>query len=204
MAGLSIPQTGTTLRVGYDVLKNYTYLGLQNTRELDGDNYLTRGLTVNVRQADEAIGLFTAQLEQNLRMGILHWNNRLTYQKSGNQFVLAVPSFNVYSNLFIRFKIARVLQCDFGGDLRWFTKYYASEYIPGLSTFGVQETEASRTKVGGYPLVNVYANFLLKHTRFFVMMSHVNCSSGGDYFFTPHYPLNGRIFRFGLSWNFFN
>lgn len=204
MAGLAIHQTGTTLRVGYDVLKNYTYLGVQNTRELDGDNYLTRGLTVNVRQADETIGLFTAQLEQNLRMGILHWNNRLTYQKSGNQFALAVPSFNVYSNLFIRFKIARVLQCDFGGDLRWFTKYYASEYIPGLSTFGVQETETSRTEVGGYPLVNVYANFLLKHTRFFVMMSHVNCSSGGDYFFTPHYPLNGRIFRFGLSWNFFN
>ena len=36
------------------------------------------------------------------------------------------------------------------------------------------------------------------------MFSHVNSSDGGDYFFTPHYPLNQRIFRFGISWNFFN
>ena len=204
MGALTIRRTGTTLRVGYDVLKNYTYLGLQNQREASENNYLTKGLGVHVRQHSGAVGIFTAQLEQNFRFGILHWNSRLTYQKSAEESVIALPTFNVYTNLFIRFKVARVLQCDLGGDLRWFTKYYAPEYIPGLSAFGVQETEASKTKVGGYPLANVYANFLLKHTRFFVMMSHINANSGGDYFLTPHYPLNGRIFRFGVSWNFFN
>ncbi|MBR6456464.1 MAG: hypothetical protein IKT22_01620, partial [Prevotella sp.] len=25
-----------------------------------------------------------------------------------------------------------------------------------------------------------------------------------DYFLTPHYPLNQRVFRFGVSWNFIN
>lgn len=204
MGALTVRKTGTTLRVGYDMLKNYIYLGLQNQRVADGDNYLTKGLGVSVRQHHGAVGILTAQLEQRFQLGILHWDSRLTYQKSAEESVIALPAFNVYTNLFIRFKIARVLQCDLGGDLRWFTKYYAPEYIPGLSAFGVQETESSKTKVGGYPVANVYANFLLKHTRFFVMMSHVNASSGGDYFFTPHYPLNGRIFRFGISWNFFN
>jgi hypothetical protein len=53
--------------------------------------------------------------------------------------------------------------------------------------------------------VNVYANFHLKRTRFFVMFSHVNAGSGKmEYFLTPHYPLNGRVLRLGLSWNFFN
>ena len=71
-------------------------------------------------------------------------------------------------------------------------------------SFAVQEGE-SKTEVGNYPLVNVYANFHLKHTRFFVMMSHINAGNGSkQYFYTPHYPLNNRIFRFGLSWNFFN
>ena len=37
------------------------------------------------------------------------------------------------------------------------------------------------------------------------MMSHINAGNGSkQYFYTPHYPLNNRIFRFGLSWNFFN
>lgn len=35
------------------------------------------------------------------------------------------------------------------------------------------------------------------------MMSHIN-STAGNYFLTPHYPLNQRILRFGISWNFFN
>ena len=25
-----------------------------------------------------------------------------------------------------------------------------------------------------------------------------------NYFFTPHYPMNQRVFRMGVSWNFFN
>ena len=204
MGALTLQKTGTTLRAGYDMLKNYVYLGLQNQRVADGDNYLTKGLDVQVRQHGDAVGIFTAQLEQRIQWGILHWDTRLTYQKSGDEDVIALPALNVYTNLFLRFKIARVLQCDFGGDVRWFSKYYAPEYIPGLSAFGMQETAESKTKVGGYPVANVYANFLLKHTRFFVMMSHINASSGGEYFFTPHYPLNGRIFRFGISWNFFN
>ncbi|MBQ2344661.1 MAG: hypothetical protein II390_03515, partial [Prevotella sp.] len=62
-----------------------------------------------------------------------------------------------------------------------------------------------RTEIGNCPIVDVYANFHLKHTRFFVMMSHVNAEIGDkNYFLVPHYPLNGRVLRFGLSWNFFN
>ena len=97
-----------------------------------------------------------------------------------------------------------MLKCDFGADARYFTKYYAPDYSPALGQYTVQEGDY-RTKVGSYPIVNVYANFHLKRTRFFVMFSHVNAGSGKmEYFLTPHYPLNGRVLRLGLSWNFFN
>ena len=69
----------------------------------------------------------------------------------------------------------------------------------------MQGNTDTRVQIGNYPLINVYANFHLKHTRFFVMYSHVNSGSGNkEYFFVPHYPLNEGIFRFGVSWNFFN
>lgn len=197
-------KTNTRLRVGYDLIKNYTYFGLQNNRVTNGDNFLIEANDVNVRQHSGAISLLTLQLLQNFRLGLFNWQNVITLQKSSDEAVLPTPTLNIYSNLFARFTIAKVLKCDLGIDMRYFTKYNAPEYIPGVGSFGIQENTESQTKIGGYPVLNAYANFQLQHTRFFVMISHVNSSNGGNYFFTPHYPLNERIFRFGVSWNFFN
>lgn len=173
---------------------------------IDGTNFNRTGYQATMRQHTGAISLLTLQLRKNFEFWrLLNWQTELTYQKSSEKEVLPVPDLNVYTNLFLRFNIAKVLRCDLGADLRYFTRYDAPEYNPQLGQFAIQETETSRVKTGNYPLVNVYANFFLKHTRFFVMMSHVNYSSnGGEYFLTPHYPLNQRIFRFGVSWNFFN
>lgn len=200
----SLKKTRTKLRVGYDVLKNYTYFGIRNDRVKSGDNYLVQHNDLNVRQSSSPINLLTLQLQQDFRLGIFNWQNVLTLQKSSKEDILPVPTFNAYSNLFIRFKIARVLDVDLGVDGRYFTSYYAPEYIPGIGTFGIQETDASRTKIGNYPLLNAYANFQLQHTRFYIMFTHANSTDGGRYFFTPHYPLNQRVFQFGISWNFFN
>ncbi|MBQ7422102.1 MAG: putative porin [Prevotella sp.] len=201
---LTLKRTRTQLRLAVDELKNYTYFGQSYDLVEDNTNYLQRNTTVNVRQASNAINLFTLQLRQDFTLGPLNWENELTYQRSSDEDVIAVPALNLYTNLYLRFKIARVLKCDFGADMRYFTKYYAPEYNPAIGQFTVQENEENRVKLGNYPIINVYANFHLKHTRFFVMFSHVNAGDGGNSFLTPHYPINQRLFRFGLSWNFFN
>ena len=199
---LTLKKTKTTLRVVAETLKNYTYFGQQYTVTED---FLRTGNDVAVRQHSGNISLLTAQLSQDLKFGPLCWETVLTYQNSSNKDVLPVPALNIYTNLFLNFRIARVLRCDLGADLRYFTKYYAPDYCPAIGQFTVQENETSRVELGNYPIVNVYANLHLKHARFFVMMSHVNAGSGKiNYFFTPHYPLNERILRFGVSWNFFN
>lgn len=193
-------KTKTTLRVAVDEIQNYTYMAMGYNI---ADDKRT-GNTIDVRQKGSSLSLITLALGQNFKLGPLNWENMITYQKSTDNDVLPVPDLNIYTNLYLRFKIARVLKCDFGADGRFFTKYYAPDYSPALGQYAVQ-TGDNRTKVGEYPVVNVYANFHLKQTRFFVMMSHVNAGSGSrDYFFTPHYPLNQRIFRFGVSWNFYN
>lgn len=193
-------KTKTTLRVAVDEIQNYTYMAMGYNI---ADDKRT-GNTIDVKQKGGSLSLITLALGQNFKLGPLNWENMITYQKSTDNDVLPVPNLNIYTNLYLRFKIARVLKCDFGADGRFFTKYYAPDYSPALGQYAVQ-TGDNRTKVGEYPVVNVYANFHLKQTRFFVMMSHVNAGSGSrDYFFTPHYPLNQRIFRFGVSWNFYN
>lgn len=197
----SYRKTNTTLRVAFDEIQNYTYLAMGYNI---ADDHSRKGNTMEVRQKGGAITLLTLSLAQNFKLGPLNWENVITYQKSTDNDVLPVPDLNIYTNLYLRFKIAKVLKCDFGADGRYFTKYYAPDYSPALGQYAVQ-TGDNRVQTGNYPLVNIYANFHLKHTRFFVMMSHVNAGSGNrQYFLTPHYPLNQRVFRFGLSWNFFN
>lgn len=195
---LSYQKTRTTLRVAFDEMKNYTYFATTYTTSDAG----RLANAVEVRQEGDPISVFTAELKQDFTLGPLNWETVATVQKSTNEDALPLPLVNVYTNLYLRFKIAHVLKCDFGADVRYFTKYKAPDYVPAIGQYVVQANDV-KTEIGNYPLVNVYANFHLKHTRFFAMMSHVNASSGG-YFFAPHYPLNGRVFRFGVSWNFFN
>ena len=203
---LNYQKTRTTLRVAVDEIKNYTYFASSHT--ITSGKRVNHAITVN--QNSGAIHLLTASLSQDFTFGPLNWESVITYQNSSNKTVLPVPTLNLYSNVYLRFKIAHVLRCDFGADVRYFTKYYAPDYVPSLGQYAVQTNtnttgSDSRVEIGNYPVVNVYANFHLKHTRFFIMMSHLNAGTGKkNYFYTPHYPLNQGILRFGLSWNFFN
>lgn len=203
---LNYQKTRTTLRVAVDEIKNYTYFASSHT--ITSGKRVNHAITVN--QNSGAIHLLTASLSQDFTFGPLNWESVITYQNSSNKTVLPVPTLNLYSNVYLRFKIAHVLRCDFGVDVRYFTKYYAPDYVPSLGQYAVQTNtnttgSDSRVEIGNYPVVNVYANFHLKHTRFFIMMSHLNAGTGKkNYFYTPHYPLNQSILRFGLSWNFFN
>lgn len=195
---LSFPKTRTMLRVSVDHLTNYTYFAQSYTTGSDSRTH--HELTVN--QSAENIALLTLQLEQAVRLGILNWESQVTYQKSSHS-ILAVPDLNIYSNLYLKFRINKVLNVELGGDVRWFTAYEAPDYNPLIGQYAIQNNGDNNLKIGNYPWVNVYANLKLKQARFYVMMSHVNYSSGNSYF-TPHYPTNQRVLRFGVSWNFFN
>ena len=203
---LNYQKTRTTLRVEIDEIKNYTYFA--SSYNTINDNRVNHAIVV--KQSNGLIHLLTASISQDFTFGPINWENMITYQNSSNKTVLPVPALNIYSNLYLRFKIAHVLRCDFGADVRYFTKYYAPDYVPILGQYAIQTNtdtngNDNRIEIGNYPVANVYANFHLKHTRFFIMLSHFNAGTGRkNYFFTPHYPLNQSILRFGLSWNFFN
>ena len=202
MGTLSFPKTRTKLRVAVDEIKNYTYFSQSYDITEKG---LRTGVMVTPMQESGGINLLTAQLEQNFRLGILNWENQFTYQHSSKKSVLPVPDFNVYTNLYIKFKVVKVLNIDLGADMRYFTSYEAPDYSPYMGQYTVQGNGENNVKIGNYPIVNVYANVHIKHTRFFVMMSHINAGQGDkNYFFAPHYPMNERVFRIGVSWNFFN
>lgn len=186
---ISFPKWTTKLSASLENIKNYTYLGGKGTPLQYSDN----------------IQIASASFNQNFKLGIFHLDNEVTWQKSSNNNVIPVPSLALYHNLYIKTTLAKkVLLFQFGADVRYSTKYKGLAYMPGIQQFHTQDS-ANSVDIGGYPMINVYANFHLKQTRIFVMMYHVNQGMGNsNYFLAPHYPINPRLFKIGISWNFYD
>ena len=198
----SYQKTDTKLRVALEDIKNYTYYGMSYDVTSNGGR---KNMTAGIYQESDDVRILTAQLHQNFRLGPLNWENVVTYQNSSNKSVLPLPDWNIFSNLYLKFRIAKVLGVELGADATYFSKYYAPDFCPGLNQFAIQKNETSKVELGGYPFVDVYANMTLKGVRFFLVMSNV-VNGGGNHmkFLAPHYPTNGSVLHFGVSWPFFN
>ncbi|MCM1355995.1 MAG: putative porin [Staphylococcus sp.] len=183
---LDLPHTGTRVNVGAENIQNYIYFGPEMLPVQNGGS----------------VQVFSAQLQQDFQWRALNWRNTVVYQKSSDESVLPLPQLAIYSNLFLYFRVAKVLQVQLGVDLDYYTSYYAPSYQPSTMAFYNQ----SEVKCGNYPFMNVYANMKLSRARFFVLFSHVNQGmfGGSNYFSMPHYPLNPRRFQMGVIVDFNN
>lgn len=186
---LSFPKWRTNLQVHIENLKNYTYFGEKATPLQNEDNIQVIGAT----------------LEQNFKLGIFHLDNEVTWQKSSKENIIPVPQLSLYHNLYLETKLAKkILTLQLGADVRYFSKYKALSYMPGVQQFHLQPEETA-VEIGGYPMINLYANIHLKKTRIYAMLYHVNQGMGdSNYFLAPHYPINPRLFKIGISWNFYD
>ena len=181
---LRIPHTGTAINIGVENIQNHIYFGAD-------------AMPV---QHSGSVQVFSAKLEQRLKAGILHWDNRITYQTSSNEAVISIPKLAVYSNLYLKCNIA-TLKLQFGIDCDYYTKYYAPSYQPATMAFYNQR----EVKCGNYPFMNLYANMKLQKARFYVLFSHINQGwFGKNYFSMPNYPLNPRRFQIGVVVDFPN
>ncbi len=183
---ITLPFSGTYINVGVENIQNLIYFNSRALPEQHGGN----------------IQVFSATLHQDFRVGILNWRNRITYQTTtASAAVLPAPKLAVYSNLFLLFKVARVLDVQFGIDCDYYTRYKAPSFQPATMTF----YNAEEAEIGNYPFMNAYVNMKLQKARFYVMFSHVNQGlTGHNYFSLPHYPLNPRRFQIGVSVDFAN
>lgn len=182
---VNIESTGTKISAGIESIQNYIYFGQNGEPEQYGSN----------------LQVITARLRQNFYVRALGWENELAYQISSDQDVLPLPDLSVYSNLYVKFKLAKVLSVQLGADLHYHTAYYAPYFQPATQQFQVQD----EVKIGNYPLINAYVNFHLKQARFFV--TAYNLSSlfvEPNYFSLAHYPLNPMMLKMGVAVRFNN
>ena len=178
---LNIPHTKTRFTLNIENVSNYIYFN-----EL-----------AIPKQHEESIQIVDARWDQNMKLGILHWDNQIVYQKSANQSVIPLPDLTLYSNLYLNFQALPVLRVQLGADVHYFTEYHSLAYEAATQQFHTQK----EIKVGNYPFVSAYLNCKLHQVRFFINFYNIGASfiDGPKYFSLPHYPVNPMIMKFGLS-----
>lgn len=153
-------------------------------------------------QFNGVIPLYTAFLKKDFELYNWHLNNTVTYQHVSDSSVIRIPALITENSLYYEhtvFKEAAIVQI--GLSVFYNSAYYANEYMPAISQFYLQ----SKKKYGNYPFVDFFINAKIKMVKLFFKIDHLNYGlSEGNYMLTPHYPLNGRSFKFGLSWKFYD
>ena len=182
---IDLESTNTHIAAGVESIQNYIYFG--------SDGYPV--------QHSGNLQVISASLKQNFYYRALGWENELCYQLSSNKDVLPLPSLCAYSNLYVAFKIAKVLTIQLGADVHYFTSYHAPYYQPATQQFQIQD----EVEVGNYPLINAYVNCHLKQARFFVTAYNVGSQFiDPNYFSLAHYANNPMMIKMGVAVMFNN
>lgn len=184
------PARNAEMRLNYAVIDNYTDF---DTLALPSQH--TGGLSV--------ASLF---VRKDLRAWKMHLSADVLIQKSSNSEILDLPlvatrSTGYFEHLFNFRKTDGQLNMQLGAEVIYHTLYQPYSYMPATGRYYRQD----KVKTGNYPFLNVFLNLKLRRTRIFLMVDHVNSGlMGYDYYMIPHYPMNVRMFRYGLAWTFYD
>lgn len=188
---------GATLRVpaiGFEASFNQAVLG----------NTVYYGANMLPSQYESAVSVTSAYLREDLRLGGFHLNHRVMWQYSSVESVVSVPTLAVNLSYYYQFEpVKNILTLKFGLDGWYQTRYYAPGYNPATTTFYNQRD----TMVGGYPYCNAFLVAKWKRMRIILQYQHANdrlFEENYSPFSVPHYPFNKAVFKYGISWNFYD
>ncbi|MBN2486919.1 MAG: hypothetical protein JXB34_13165 [Bacteroidales bacterium] len=165
--------------------------------------YLTDSLP---REYTQPLSILCLAGEKEFKFWKFSSLNKIIYQVSENNDIVELPAFIYYHSTYIdhtwRFKVTGgTIQTMLGFDV-WYNSYFRGySYIPAMSVF----YQANSETIGGYPYIDFWLNVKLKRTRFFAKYEHANSNwYRKDYYHAISYPAKQRIFKFGISWTFYD
>lgn len=189
------------LSLDYRLIDNLTYFELLNNDTINNEG--DTNLIPHVNQYLNTLKYLKFKWQKEIRFGKFALDNSIVYQSvNQDKKVLNLPDFITRNTFYYSnnvFKKAMYLQT--GISFKYFSKFYANEYNPLVSSFHIQ----SEKQIGGFPMIDIFVNAKIQQTRLYFKAEHINSSTTGNNFYSsPSYPYRDFLIRFGLVWNFFN
>ncbi len=175
---------------------------------LEGNYYLlNRAVFMDAHgypfQHDDSFPVFTATLKADLHLGFLKSQHQVIAQFVDETHYDQFPSLLSHHSLYGAFSMFdKALLANIGLDVRYNTPYKPMAYLPMVRHFALQDAYESNHEI----LVDVFANVQISRARLFVKYEHVLgiLTDRPPVYDIPFYPLPETMFKFGVSWMFFN
>lgn len=159
-------------------------------------------LTVIVpAQYADGISLLKFTLGKKMKFGKFSLESYFVYQKSNAQDILRTPDFYTFHSFYVDQTVFKVLRTNIGFDVKYNTKYANYSYSPAVGQFYLGGTEKQNT----YPVVDFWIRASLRKANIFLKYEYVNQGLQSNGYYTVNgYPMQDKLFKVGLSWNFYD
>lgn len=162
---------------------------------------LADSTTVTPMQEGGTINILKLTLGKKFSYGRFNLESYVVYQNTSNQSVMPTPEFYTFNSLYVDQTIFKVLRTNFGIDVRYNTKFANYAYNPAISQFYIGRGVELPTT----PIVDFWIRASLRKANIFLKYEYANQGLGQKGYYTVYrYPMPDRIFKFGLSWNFYD
>ncbi len=154
-------------------------------------------------QNNDETGFFSLAAYSDVKAGPFGFRNHILLQQSTDKNFERYPTLTSYHSVFANFNLSdKALVNQVGFDFHFNTPYNAMAYNPFIRGFYLQD---SYTNAGKY-MVDVFWNAKIKNARLFIKYQNLlplvfNIPPHYD---IPFYPIPESMFKFGVSWMFFN
>ncbi len=179
-----------------------------NNLSLRGDYYLlSRPVFLNAVarpvQHDHAVSVWTARLSAGFEPGVFRTKHELLYQFTDERHFDQLPQWISNHSFFAAFSLFdEALFTHVGFDVRYHSPYEPMAYTPVMRQFYRQYDYESDHVF----LVDAFVNARVGRARLFVKYQHLAglVFDHGPVYDIPFYPLPEAMFKFGVSWMFFD
>ncbi|MEA2040995.1 MAG: putative porin [Bacteroidota bacterium] len=173
-----------------------------NTKASSLQNYTFFSSVALPSQYKEPIFVYSATIKKDFHINKIHFINELSWQKSSNPDIINLPELAAYHSTTIQVDVKNALKMYVGFDIEYSTQYKPYSFMPGHGMFYYENEIYS----GNYPMASVFANARIKkNVLVFIKFIHVNSNILKEvYYSVNQYPINNRMFKFGVRWTFTN
>ena len=95
---INLESTRTQLSAGVESIQNYVFFNKQGMPEQKSGN----------------LQVINARIKQDVMYRAFGWENEVAYQLSSDKSVLPLPQISLYTNMYLKFKVAKVLMVQLG------------------------------------------------------------------------------------------
>ena len=137
-----------------------------------------------------------------------HLRTTLEYQKvTQNEEYLPLPELIARASLYWQGKVFdNKAEVQIGFNANYFSEFESREFFPIINEFMLQRThpEFGIQKIGGFPMLDFFANIKVQRMQIFLRADHFNTFWGkNNYYSAPSTPFRDFKIQIGIKWYLF-